>query len=175
MTPKLKYLQDIQLLVNNCEMISAQKKLLRYQGLFKFREGDKGSTLYYSILHQIGSYKLLQKLILPKLNLKMLNREKIDTKLRSMKISINYTRGRYFYSIIFLSDFVIGDQLLFIKRCSGNSLFSAGEVSSLLGLKKSRTNEYLRNWVATERLKVAKLDGNQKIYQIIAPLISIAI
>jgi hypothetical protein len=75
---KLKYLQDIQVQVNGCELLAAQKKLLRYQGIFKFKEGDKESALYYSILLQIGSYKLLQTLILPNLDSKILNRGNID-------------------------------------------------------------------------------------------------
>ncbi|MDD4976530.1 MAG: hypothetical protein PHY93_19395 [Bacteriovorax sp.] len=99
------------------------------------------------------------------------NVRKIITKLRSLKMHITYTAGRYFFqnnftSILFTNKFLIGDQLLYIRRCSGKSQLTAGDFSKLLELKKSRTNEYLQNWLKLGRLSVIASKGSQVIYQI---------
>ncbi|MBC7538531.1 MAG: hypothetical protein H7281_06910 [Bacteriovorax sp.] len=99
------------------------------------------------------------------------NVRKIVAKLRSMNINIAYKMGLYFFqntfdSILFSTEFMIGDQLLYVHRCVGKERLSADDISKILGLKKSRTNEFLRKWVEQNRLEIIATKGNQKIYQI---------
>jgi hypothetical protein len=99
------------------------------------------------------------------------NVRKIISKVRSLKIDITYKAGRYFFqntfnSILFTNKLLAGDQLLYIRRCSDKASFMASDFSKILGLKKSRTNEYLRNWLKEDRLGVVVTKGNQVTYQI---------
>lgn len=75
---KTKYLQDIQKSISSFDMDTALKNLLRHQSLFRFKSGDEESIDFYLTLINMGSYKLLNKLMLAKLDATVLERESLD-------------------------------------------------------------------------------------------------